>query len=146
MLLHNYMPQRPGSRSFQSEVDRLRREMNRVFEAPTATVGSEFPPMNVWVSEDDMVVTAEVPGMAPKDIDVSVRGDMLSLRGARSVDPQSDDHPYQRRERVAGTFTRVLHLPVPVDVNRIEATCKDGMLQVTLPRAEADKPTKIAVR
>ena len=85
--------------------------------------------------------------MAPQDMDISVRRDMLSLRGSRSVEPQpqSDDQPYQRRERLVGTFTRVIQLPFPVNVDRIEATCKDGMLQVTLPRAEADKPTKITV-
>ena len=142
MLLYNYTP---VSRSLRLEIDRLQREMNRLFETPAAAVGSEFPSVNVWVSENDAVVTAEVPGMEPGDIDISARGEMLSLRGSRNVETHNGDQPFQRRERFAGAFTRTIQLPFPVEVDKIEATCKYGILQVTLPRAELDKPTKITV-
>jgi HSP20 family protein len=140
-------------RSFGSpwrEMDRLRRDMNRLFaQMPTGfvgNVGSTFPAMNVWMDKDDVIVTAELPGVAPDDIDISVVGDTLTLKGSRQPDELEKEGTYHRRERRYGTFTRSFQLPFQVEPDQVEATFGNGALQISLPRAEEDKPKKIAVK
>jgi len=130
------------------EMDRLQKEMNRLFEnyAPTRRSASGYPAMNVWANENGALVTAEVPGVRPDDIDVSVVGETLTLSGMRSMEEMNEGARYHRQERGYGKFTRTLQLPFAVDVNKIEATFKNGVLNVELPRAEADKPRKISVK
>jgi HSP20 family protein len=131
-------------------MDRLRRDMNRLFtQMPTGLAGDatqNFPAMNVWMDQDGVVVTAELPGVAPDDIDISVVGDTLTLKGSRQPDELEEGGTYHRRERRYGTFTRAFQLPFQVDPNQVEATFGSGVLQISLPRAEEDKPKKIAVK
>ena len=141
------------NRSFWSpwrEMDRLRRDMNRLFaQMPTGFAGDvarAFPAMNVWTDEDGAVVTAELPGIAPDDIDISVVGDTLTLKGSRQPDELEEGGTYHRRERRYGTFTRSFQLPFQVEPDQVEATFGSGVLQISLPRAEEDKPKKIAVK
>lgn len=131
------------------EMDRLQREMNSLFEAHTPArlrPAPGFPALNVWSNADGLVVTAEVPGIAPEDIDINVVGDTLTLSGERKADEVEQGARYHRQERGFGRFTRSLQLPYAVDVNKVEATFKNGVLHIQLPRAEEDKPRKIAVR
>ena len=140
-------------RSFWSpwrEMARLRRDMNRLFAPmPTGYVGDvapTYPAMNVWTDEDGAIVTAELPGVAAEDIDVSVVGDTLTVKGSRQPDELEEGGTYHRRERRYGTFTRALQLPFQVEAGQVEATFGNGVLRVSLPRAEEDKPKKIAVK
>jgi HSP20 family protein len=140
-------------RSFWSpwrEMARLQRDMNRLFsQTPTGFAGDvapTFPAMNVWTDEDRAIVTAELPGVAPDDVDVSVVGDTLTLKGSRQPDELEEGETYHRRERRYGAFTRAFQLPFHVDPDQVEATFWDGVLQISLPRAEEDKPKKIAVK
>jgi len=131
------------------EVDRLQREMNRLFEdyyPGRMRTSPGYPALNVWTSQDGLSVTAEVPGVPPQDIDISVVGETLTLSGVRKPDELTEDARYHRQERGYGSFTRSIQLPFPVDVAKVEATFKDGILSIALPRAEADKPRKIAVK
>jgi HSP20 family protein len=130
------------------EMDRLQKEMNRLFDnyAPMRRSAPGYPAMNVWANENGALVTAEVPGVRPEDIDVSVVGETLTLSGMRSPEEMNEDARYHRQERSYGKFTRSLQLPFAVDVNKIEATFKNGVLNVELPRAESDKPRKISVK
>ena len=131
------------------EMDRLQREMNRLFEdySPSRQrTASSYPALNVWSNEESLLVTAEVPGVSPDDIDVNVIGETLTLSGTREPDELKEGARYHRQERGYGKFSRTLQLPFPVTVEKIEAKFKNGVLSVSLPRAEEDKPRKIAVK
>ncbi len=131
------------------EMDRLQREMNRLFEdySPMRLrTAPSYPALNVWSNEDGLLVTAEVPGVNSEDIEVSVIGDTLTLSGARKPDELKEGARYHRQERGYGKFSRTLQLPYPVSVDKIEASFKDGVLSIRLPRAEEDKPRKITVK
>jgi HSP20 family protein len=132
------------------EMARLRRDMNRLFAGmPASFVGDvapSYPAMNVWADEDGVVVTAELPGVAPDGIDISVVGDILTLRGSRQPDELEQGAIYHRRERRHGAFTRAFQLPFQVEPEQVAATFGNGILQISLPRAEEEKPKKIAVK
>ena len=131
------------------EMDRLQREMNRLFDdyyPARMRRAPGYPAMNVWASDEGLLITAEVPGVKPGEIDVSVVGDTLTLSGDRKPDELDEGARYHRQERGYGNFTRSIQLPFPVDVKKVEAAFKNGVLNISLPRAEEDKPKKIAVK
>ena len=107
--------------------------------------GAGYPPVNAWISDDHVVVEAELPGVDPKDVDISVEGDELKLSGKREPEPELESRRYHKRERTSGEFSRVLSLPYRVDSGKVQAAYRHGLLRVSLPRAEADKPKKITV-
>lgn len=104
-----------------------------------------FPPVNVFENGEAYLVRAEIPGVSKESLDVSVKGDELTLRGERKIDSAEPSAAYHRRERSAGSFRRVLTLPKPVDGERISATYKNGVLEVVLPFVPEAKPRKITV-
>lgn len=104
-----------------------------------------FPPVNVFENGEAYLVRAEIPGIDKDSLDVSVKGDELTLRGERRIAAAEPSANYHRRERSAGQFRRVLTLPKPVDAERIQATCKNGVLEVVLPFVPEAKPRKITV-
>jgi HSP20 family protein len=130
------------------EMERLRREMNRLLSGQVSgvAVASGFPAMNVWTNEDGAVVTAELPGTDPKDIDISVNNDTLTVTGCRQPQELPESSTYHRRERGCGRFSRSFQLPFQVEAGKVSAAFERGVLQITLPRAEADKPRKITVK
>jgi HSP20 family protein len=87
-----------------------------------------------------------LPGMNEKDIDVSVENGVLSLRGERKANVDEKSESFHRTERYYGTFSRTFSLPTTIDVSRIHATYKDGVLQVELPKAEAAKPKRVEIK
>ena len=103
-----------------------------------------FPALNVWEQADELFVEAELPGLKADDLDISVEGDVLTIKGQRG-EATVQGATFHRRERGVGAFSRVLRLPVPVDANRVQASFRDGVLLVTLPKAEEAKPRKIKV-
>jgi HSP20 family protein len=137
-------------RSPWRELDRLRREMNRLSAGWPMWSGwraaPSYPAMNVWTNEEGSVVTAELPGVAPEDIDLSVEDDTLTLRGTRKADELEEGNTYHRRERGTGAFARTVQLPFRVEGENVEATFEKGILSISLPRAEEDKPKKIAIK
>jgi HSP20 family protein len=132
------------------EIDRMQRDMNRLMQSfPSfsgAQVAPSFPAINVWLSEEGAVVTAELPGVKPEDLDISVVGETLTLTGSRQPEELKEGEKYHRRERRFGKFTRTFQLPFMVETDKVEAKFDKGILQVFLPRAEAEKPRKIAVK
>lgn len=131
------------------EMEDLQREMNRLFDdfLPTRfRTAPDFPAMNIWADEESVLVTAELPGIQAKDLDINVLGDNLTISGTRPQDEIPGDAHFHRRERGFGSFSRSIQIPYNVDVKKVNATFKDGILSVTLPRAESDKPKKIAVK
>ena len=136
-------------------LNQLRDQMDRLvgdfFGPQTGTYASRmagaepgFPALNVWEYGDHLYAEAEVPGLKSDAIDVSVVGGDLTIRGRRG-EADREDTSYHRRERGIGEFNRVLRLPVEVDADKVEATLKDGVLLIKLPKAESAKPKKIKV-
>ena len=135
--------------SIWQEMDQLQREMNRLFDTSSKgrVVNSPtYPAINIWTNEDGQLISAEMPGVHPDDIDIDVTGDALSISGERKPDEVAEDARYHRRERTYGSFSRTIQLPFMVDTNKVEASFKNGVLMVSLPRAEADKPKKITIK
>lgn len=146
MLMRPYA----GWTSTMSEMERLRREMNRLFsDWPTRSrwgTTPSYPAMNVWTDEDSAILTAELPGIERENIDISVEDDTVTLRGERWPEKEEEDVTYHRRERRHGSFVRTFRLPFRVEAENVEATFKNGVLNIALPRAPEDKPRKISVR
>lgn len=123
-------------------------EMAGLFPDRSAAWANPFPAVNVWASEESAAVTSELPGVALDDLDISVVGDTLTVRGARSdaQQEQGQDRTFHRRERDYGNFVRVVQLPFRVETEEVSATLKNGILNITLPRAKADRPRKVQVK
>jgi HSP20 family protein len=127
-----------------SEFARLQSELDRVFQGVERATTNEFPPIDVWSGEDGLRIFAQLPGFEPADIDVSVVGDTLTIKGARREDGEQEG-AWHRREREAGRFVRTLQLPYGVEVDAVRASFASGVLDVALPRAASEKPRRIAV-
>lgn len=133
----------------------LRDEMNRLAgnyfsTAPADWVARQlagpasFPAFNVWESGEELYAEAEVPGLKAEDLDISVIGSDLTVRGRRGAQ-LPEGAVAHRQERGSGEFTRVLRLPIDVEASKVEASLKDGVLLIKLPKAESAKPKKIKV-
>jgi HSP20 family protein len=134
------------------EVGQLQREMNRLFDATSRRQvfnSPSYPALNIWTNENGQMISAEMPGIhpgiRPDDINIDVTGDALSISGERRPDEIVKEARYHRRERAYGSFSRTIQLPFMVDTNKVEASFKNGVLLINLPRAEADKPKKITI-
>jgi HSP20 family protein len=112
----------------------------RVFSAPN------YPAINIWTNDNGQFITAEMPGVHPDDINIDVSADALSISGERKPEEAVKEANYHRRERSYGAFSRTIQLPFIVDTNKVEANFKNGVLMISLPRAEADKPKKITIK
>ena len=110
----------------------------------TGPSAAGYPPCNVFRSGDDYVIITEVPGVKKADLGVQVKGRTVRLSGTKSVD-YAEKASVHRRERLAGQFDRAITLPIEVDPEGVKAECRDGILALFLPRAEADKPRSITV-
>lgn len=124
------------------ELEGMRRALRR-FDVPSTV---EFPATNVWVSENNAVVTTEIPGIDPKALEISVVKDSLTLRGSRQAEDLKEGEAYHRRERWNGQFTKTLQLPFAVESGKVEARFAKGVLTISLPMAESEKPRKISVK
>jgi len=135
--------------SIWQEMDQLQREMNRLFDATNKERvfnSPSYPAINIWTNEDGQLISAEMPGVHPDNIDIDVTGDALSISGVRKQDEVAKEAHYHRRERSFGSFSRTIQLPFMVDINMVEASFKNGILLINMPRAEADKPKKIVIK
>jgi HSP20 family protein len=139
---------RPRTPSVWDEMERIQRDMNRILSSSQRGVHSApgFPAVNIWTGEEGAVLTAEIPGVAPDELDISVVGDTLTLQGERKRPEIGENAQYHRQERGYGRFSRSVQLPFPIEVDQVEAHVDRGVLKMTLPRAEADKPKRISVR
>jgi len=132
-----------------AEMNRMQREMDRLFQgtAPRRMRSAPcYPALNVWTNEESAMVTAELPGMDAKDLEINVTGSTLTLTGKREGEDLPENARYHRRERGCGDFTRSIELPFPVQADKVEARLEKGILEIILPRAEEDKPRKITIK
>lgn len=123
----------------------LQERLNRLISNIPETRQTEFPPLNVWASEEKTIVLAEVPGIDPDNIDLQIVNNILTLKTKRDLDKTSDEQAWHRRERGCGQFTRSLELPYPIDAEKAQATFSNGVLQIELRRAAVDLPKKISI-
>jgi len=134
-----------GSYDPFEEMQRLQDEVNRLFSTTRlGPSGGAFPPVNAFADEHGVAITAQLPGVAGEDLDISVFRDTLTLRGKRPG-PPPEAKAYHRRERGHGEFVRNIALPFRVDPERVEANMQEGILRVSLHRPEEDKPRRIKI-
>ena len=107
--------------------------------------GGVYPPVNVLNGPEDMIVECEIAGVARADIDLSITGETLQVKGVKHPSADEGEVKYQRRERGAGDFSRTIVLPDKVDADHVEADLVDGVLTIRLPKSEAARPKQIHV-
>ncbi len=103
------------------------------------------PTVDIWETRDNLVLTFEIPGIREKDVTVSITGDLLTVKGGRRFDRDVMDESNHRHERVYGKFERSIQLPMAVQPDEVRALYRDGVLEVTLPKAEEVKPKEIKI-
>ena len=129
----------------------LRKELDRLFEGfgldiPFAAEGEWAPAMDITENQDVYTVKAELPGMDPKEIDVQVIGDILTVRGERKQEKEEKKENCIRTERVYGSFSRSVRLPSSVDAKGVEAKYTVGVLSIRLPKTEETRKKKIDIK
>ncbi len=110
----------------------------------TRITGSAYPPVRVYKEDEDFVVVAELPGVRKEDLDVQVSGDTVRIKGKKSAAYQGKAGAEQR-DAEAGEFDRTLTLPVQLDVGKVAADYRDGVLTIRLPRAESERPRSVSI-
>jgi len=143
----------PGNRfaSPFSDLETMRQQMDRLFDAyrdrPAARVSAGvFPLINITEDKNAYYVSAELPGVKSADLELNVTANQLTLAGERRIAEQASDVRYHRREREAGRFSRAIALPGDVNADEVKAKLADGVLTITVPKAEKTKPRQIAVQ
>ncbi|MDH3575672.1 MAG: Hsp20/alpha crystallin family protein [Desulfobacteraceae bacterium] len=140
-----------GLRSPLNELARLQQQMDKwqgalsegAFPIPAAGV---FPLTNVTEDKDNYYVRAELPGINSDELDIQVTVKGISISGERKIPVEGNNVKYHRREREAGKFSRTINLPEDVDVNKVDASLNNGILTVTIPKAEIAKPRQISIK
>ena len=135
------------------ELEKMRNHMETIYNALTGGVAQlrgnytgVFPPVNLAEDDDHLYLSAELPGAAADKLEVSVKGETLSLRGEIPAAQIGAEVNFHRKERESGSFRRMLTLPVKVEVDRIEAAFKNGVLTVAMPKAAEAKARQVAVK
>jgi HSP20 family protein len=131
---------------FRKEMDRL---WNRFLgETPFARTFNEMwsPSVDISETKDDFIVKAELPGLEAKDVNVSISGNVLTIKGEKKAEEEEKDEHYHRIERYSGSFQRVFQLPSGVKADKVEANFDKGVLKVTLPKVEEAKKKEIEVK
>jgi HSP20 family protein len=104
-----------------------------------------LPPIDMHETKDDLVLKVELPGVREKDVAVSITGDLLTIKGERRWEDESKDQKVLHVERVYGQFERLIQLPMTVQGDKVKAGYRDGLLEITLPKAEELKPREIKI-
>jgi len=139
---------------WRGELGSLRREMDSLFDRffrawpmrASTQEGLWAPSVDVSETAKEVILKAELSGVDPKEIDVSVRGDILTLRGERKQEKEEKGENFHRVERSYGSFSRSVQLPAEVDSGKVDATYKDGVLKITMPKTKGAAAKKIQVK
>lgn len=140
-------------RGLMTGMGSLKHEMDRVFDRFLEGRWDEIPGLGEWTpnmdiseTKDSLVAKVEVPGMDPKDIQISLQENLLTIKGEKRQEKEEKDEHYHRVERAYGVFTRSVRLPVAVDASKVTASFKNGLLTVTLPKTLSARGTTIPVK
>lgn len=127
----------------------FQREMNRLFDLKLHRAGNDVkmwaPLVDIVDEKDQIRVRADIPGMKREDIEVNLENDMLTIRGEKREEKETKDKDMVRSERYYGSFHRTFGLPVSVDASKVNASYKEGVLEIILPKKEGAKPKQIKV-
>lgn len=137
-------------------LSQFRDEMNRLFEesggrlpaeadASSVVTSAWTPAVDIKENSNSYVLIADIPGVDPKDIDITMEGGVLTIRGERRWEEEEQKEGYRRRERLYGTFYRRFSLPDTADAEKISAKSTNGVLEVTIPKREQAQPRRISV-
>lgn len=130
----------------------IRDEMDRLFDRmwdrdlPGRGIGEWTPVLDFSENKDFFIVTMEVPGLDPKDIKISLQDQILMISGERKKEEEEKDERFYRIERSYGAFTRSIRLPMPVEEHRVNAIFKNGVLTISIPKAEASKGIFVPIK
>ncbi len=151
-MLTNALTRRGATSPFFTHRDPFFRVVDSMFrDWPTAspdqpeTTGAWVPAVDIREDDDAFHVVAELPGLSKKEVEVSIEDNVLSLRGERTFENKDSQNSYRRIERAYGTFQRSFSLPTGVDSGKAKATFKDGLLTLTVPKAETAKARTITI-
>ena len=129
----------------RGRMDRLFNEFDKVYlHGPSFTLGTNSPRTNLLEKGDHFEVQAEIPGLSKEDLTIKIQGNYLEISGNRAV-AAPEGYKAHRNERAETSFCRSFTLPDEVDAEKVEATLKDGILHLSLPKSEAAKPRQITI-
>jgi len=134
------------------ELASMRRDLDRLWEdffGEREFPSAEFkwvPPVDVSETKDNVVVKVEVPGMEKKDIEISLTGDVLTIKGEKKQKTEEKDENFLRIETRYGAFARAIRIPISVDAEKVKASYEQGVLKVVLPKKEEVKPKQIEIK
>ncbi|HTO91683.1 MAG TPA: Hsp20/alpha crystallin family protein [Candidatus Sulfotelmatobacter sp.] len=133
-----------GARWLRNEMDRL---FDRVWDGDEfSTMGEWAPRMDVSETPDALTARIEIPGIEPKDVQVLIEHDVLTVKGEKHEEAEQKSEKYLRLERGYGAFTRSVRLPAPVEANKVVATFKNGLLVITMPKAAEAKGVTVPIK
>ncbi|RKY42885.1 MAG: Hsp20/alpha crystallin family protein [Candidatus Makaraimicrobium thalassicum] len=136
------------------DLEAIQNEMNRMFDSSLVRWGGRdsgllegawSPAIDVYDSKDNVMVKADVPGMKKDEIDVSVHGDTLIIKGEKKQEKETKEKDFVRTERFYGAFNRALRLPATIDAAKVSASYKNGVLELVLPKKEESKPKQLKI-
>ncbi len=137
-------------RSMFEEIERMRQMMDRWLGETEGilpmTRAGVFPLVNVTENKDNFFIRAELPGVEKEDLDIQATTNSVSISGERKIPAEDEGARYHRREREAGKFSRVITLGADIQPDKVEANLKNGVLTVTVPKAEIAKPKQISIK
>ncbi len=148
MSLVKYNPQR----DVFSDLVTIQKEMNKLFtnfwndDLETGPLSTWYPSVDITEGKDHFVVKAELPGVSKNDVKITLQENVLTIAGEKKQESESKDHNRHRIERNYGSFTRAFRLPSLVKPDKIDANYKDGVLTITLPKAEEAKTKEIEIK
>lgn len=135
----------------RGDLARLHNDMDDLFSTffgdwPVLSERAIWPAIDIADGENEIVVKAEVPGCKAEDIDISVYGNTLTLSGEKKAEEEKKEKGYYHLERSYGSFRRELRLPDDVDPDKVDASCRNGVLTITLPKSEKTKAVKVKIK
>jgi HSP20 family protein len=141
---------RPAFRNPWAEFERIRQgldELSRTYvdKGKGHSRANVYPPLNIYEEADRLVITAELPGVRPEDLDLAIEGETLNIQGKRDSRQAEAGISYHRREIESGSFSRAIALPVKVDMDKLSARLANGILTITLVKAAEITPRQISV-
>jgi len=136
------------------ELERMRREMDRLWDSffeerprkKGEEIGEWMPAIDLSETNNDIIMKAELPGIDPKDIDISLTNDVLTIKGEKKQEKEEKEEDYHLIERSYGSFIRSIRLPKDVQSDKISASYKNGILKVILPKSEEAKKKEIKIK
>jgi len=136
------------------DLEIIQNEMNRLFDSSLVgwrdrdaglLEGAWNPAVDIYDSKDNVMVKADIPGMKKDEIDVSVHGDTLIIKGEKKKEKETKEKDFVRTERYYGSFNRAIRLPSEIQVDKVNASYKNGVLELVLPKKEESKPKQLKI-